>query len=84
MENHPLNLNAPMMLFVREPLRLDELVLWCRITVIDRGVEQSAAREAHNLKVAGSSPAPAILSKLPVLKHSLEMILPRQARRKFL
>ena len=53
--------------------RLDELVLWYRITRIDRGVEQSAAREAHNLKVAGSSPAPAILSKLSVLKHSLEM-----------
>ena len=31
-----------------------------------RGVEQLAARQAHNLKVAGSSPAPATLpARLP-------------------
>ena len=40
--------------------RLDELFIWYRICVTYRGVEQSVAREAHNLKAAGSSPAPAI------------------------
>ena len=58
---------------------LDVLGLWYRILDIDRGVEQSVAREAHNLKAAGSSPAPAILSFLRVLDfqcnplHSLEI-----------
>lgn len=28
-------------------------------TIISRGVEQRSARQGHNLKVAGSNPAPA-------------------------
>ena len=39
--------------------RLDVLVIRYRMNFIDRGVEQLVAREAHNLKAAGSSPAPA-------------------------
>ena len=39
--------------------RLDELGIRYRITATYRGVEQLVAREAHNLKAAGSSPAPA-------------------------
>ena len=62
---------------------LDELGLWYRIPRTYRGVEQSVAREAHNLKAAGSSPAPAIFSKLLAFRHSLEMMLPCHARRRF-
>ena len=59
--------------------RLDEFGLRYRIGGLYRGVEQSVAREAHNLKAAGSSPAPAIRLFLRVLVfqcnplHSIEI-----------
>ena len=45
------------------PPRLDGLGIRYRISVTYRGVEQLVAREAHNLKAAGSSPAPASCPK---------------------
>lgn len=32
----------------------------------DRGVEQLAARQAHNLEVVGSSPTPATINKFRI------------------
>lgn len=42
-----------------------------------RGVEQLAARQAHNLKVAGSSPAPATIpADSPVLCSPAQIFMP--------
>jgi hypothetical protein len=50
-------------------IRLTESPVACNIRMrsihFHRGIEQLAARQAHNLEVAGSSPAPATKSKLP-------------------